>query len=460
MVESSVGLPEVGGASPVGKGSGPAAAKGGSGDAFAQTLQDKQRDLSTGGADKSREAARGRPDETTNRRNQEAQETETKAKKTEERGEQDTERRTEARRADDDKAQAEKTRQEALRKADEGDDGASRGEGGDEGGEEQAEAERLRLEELRRAAEEEAEAAAGENPGGKELPAQASAVAAWAVTQAGSGQSAKAAEGESDTALPGNRRLDWLRGQIAGDARRADVDADTAADDEQRLLQAARDQAARLRPAADGLFNESKGPREGGRDRGGEAFLRSLQQARARDGTTPQPTTGNSAAAPQQNNPSTASGPVQLNVPTPVNQQGWDQALGERVQWMAKDGLQEARLQLSPRHLGPIEVRISVNNDQASVNFTAHHALTRDAIEQAMPRLREMLAEQGLDLAQSNVSDQGAQGREQAGEGPGDDGPGGGSAGHGLAADEGDPEEGGVEVHETVVGVGGLDYYA
>ena len=56
-----------------------------------------------------------------------------------------------------------------------------------------------------------------------------------------------------------------------------------------------------------------------------------------------------------------------------------------------------------PEELGPVEVRISVRESDATVTFVAPHADARAALEQAMPRLREMLAAQGLALADSAV---------------------------------------------------------
>lgn len=96
--------------------------------------------------------------------------------------------------------------------------------------------------------------------------------------------------------------------------------------------------------------------------------------------------------------------PAQMSIALPMQQSGWDQAMGERVVWMARSNIQQAQIQLNPRELGPIEIKISVQNDQTHVNFVAHHATTRDAIEAALPRLREMLGEQGLNLGQADVS--------------------------------------------------------
>ncbi len=72
--------------------------------------------------------------------------------------------------------------------------------------------------------------------------------------------------------------------------------------------------------------------------------------------------------------------------------------------WMTQNGLQTGSLRVSPEHLGPVEVQISVQNGDASVWFGATHPDTRAALEQALPRLREMFAGQGMTLTDSGVS--------------------------------------------------------
>ncbi|MCK5639758.1 MAG: flagellar hook-length control protein FliK [Gammaproteobacteria bacterium] len=120
------------------------------------------------------------------------------------------------------------------------------------------------------------------------------------------------------------------------------------------------------------------------------------------------PSAGSSLSGPQ------ANGPMVLNLATHVQQPGWNQALGERVVWLSRQGVQEAQIQLTPRHLGPIEVRIMMNDDQASVVFTSQNPVTREALESAMPRLREMMADSGLNLVQSDVSQESPERRRQA----------------------------------------------
>jgi flagellar hook-length control protein FliK len=82
----------------------------------------------------------------------------------------------------------------------------------------------------------------------------------------------------------------------------------------------------------------------------------------------------------------------------------WNKDLGERIVWMAGKNLSAAEIKLNPQHLGPISVRIEMNNDQATIAFTAQHAAVREAIEASLPKLREMMSHQQLNLVDINVS--------------------------------------------------------
>lgn len=82
----------------------------------------------------------------------------------------------------------------------------------------------------------------------------------------------------------------------------------------------------------------------------------------------------------------------------------WGGAVGEKILWMANQNHQVAELHLNPPNLGPLEVRLTVSNDQVSALFVSHHSAVREAIETAMPRLREMMADNGIMLGNTMVS--------------------------------------------------------
>ncbi len=139
----------------------------------------------------------------------------------------------------------------------------------------------------------------------------------------------------------------------------------------------------------------------------------------------PQGTTLAPAAVPLA--PVTAAPPAEPAMPAPqlhsainvaVQESAWGEQLGERVQLMANSRLQSAEIRLTPAELGPVRVQVAIDDGNATVTFHAQHALTRDAIEQAMPRLRELLSESGLTLQQASVgADDSRQGSLEAGAG-------------------------------------------
>lgn len=102
--------------------------------------------------------------------------------------------------------------------------------------------------------------------------------------------------------------------------------------------------------------------------------------------------------------PGTTVTPAGLVIAQPIQHPGWPQSVGERVQWMLGQHVQAAHIRLNPPELGPIEVRILMQHDQTSVQFNAHHAHVRDALESTLPRLRDMLGDQGVQLGQLNVN--------------------------------------------------------
>ena len=87
-----------------------------------------------------------------------------------------------------------------------------------------------------------------------------------------------------------------------------------------------------------------------------------------------------------------------------VGSTAWDHALGQRVVWMAGAHEQTASLTLNPPDLGPLQVVLSVTNNQADAMFVAAQPEVRQALEAALPRLREMLGDAGVTLREATVS--------------------------------------------------------
>ena len=112
------------------------------------------------------------------------------------------------------------------------------------------------------------------------------------------------------------------------------------------------------------------------------------------------------AGLPPQPLPAQASTPVaHASIASPLSHPAFGDDLAHRVLLFAGQRVQSAEISLTPADLGPIRVSLELRGQEASVQFNAAHAATRSAIEDALPRLREMLAAQGLQLAQADVGD-------------------------------------------------------
>ncbi|MBY6105221.1 flagellar hook-length control protein FliK [Ferrimonas balearica] len=124
--------------------------------------------------------------------------------------------------------------------------------------------------------------------------------------------------------------------------------------------------------------------------------------------------------------------------------------LRERLAVMINTDRMTAELRLDPPELGALQVRIQMNGDQAQVQIQTQHAQARDLLEQALPRLREMLQGQGIQLADANVSHQ------QHSEGQAD----GGSGFGGQSGVDGGAEDAVAHQISNRNAEGGIDFYA
>ena len=104
--------------------------------------------------------------------------------------------------------------------------------------------------------------------------------------------------------------------------------------------------------------------------------------------------------------PLAPASPAVAQVAAPVGSPDWAQQLGDRVAVLVNQNLTNAQIKLSPTHLGPLEIRISLSDGQASVAFTTHSQVTREALEAAAPRLHEALSAQGFGSVNVDVSQQ------------------------------------------------------
>lgn len=97
---------------------------------------------------------------------------------------------------------------------------------------------------------------------------------------------------------------------------------------------------------------------------------------------------------------------VHMSIETPVRHPAFPQELAERIVWLSNRQGHMAAIALNPSHLGPLEVKLSLTAGEAGAQFFSPHPQVREAIEAALPRLREMLAEAGINLGQTQVRDE------------------------------------------------------
>lgn len=141
--------------------------------------------------------------------------------------------------------------------------------------------------------------------------------------------------------------------------------------------------------------------------------------------------------------------------PTPkpvLGDDGFDQAIGARLGWLADQKIGHAHIRLSPDDMGPVDVRLQLNGDKVHASFSSPHVDVRQALENSLPRLRELLGEQGFQLAHADVGHQA----------PGGDGNASGPSGGGGLAGDGEPApgDGSVSSAQLIRQRGLLDAYA
>lgn len=119
------------------------------------------------------------------------------------------------------------------------------------------------------------------------------------------------------------------------------------------------------------------------------------------------------SAARVQTDPALALRGYTTSVDVPVGQADWGDKVMGKLTWLTARNMSMAEIHLSPADLGPMEVKVRMHNDQASITVHAANPMVRDQLEQHSHRLRDMLSEQGVSLERFDVSDQS---RQQSGE--------------------------------------------
>lgn len=134
------------------------------------------------------------------------------------------------------------------------------------------------------------------------------------------------------------------------------------------------------------------------------------QQAQSDSATdTPALSTHSATATHTAGRSHETAAPTPQNTPSitaHLHDNKWSQQLSDRVLWLARGDVQNAQINITPAHLGPIQISLSLNGEQMTAHFVSANQEVRQALEDALPRLREMLAGAGINLGQANVGSQ------------------------------------------------------
>ncbi|WP_111976687.1 flagellar hook-length control protein FliK [Algibacillus agarilyticus] len=132
------------------------------------------------------------------------------------------------------------------------------------------------------------------------------------------------------------------------------------------------------------------------------------------------------------------------------------ETINENVKYLINSRVQSAEIRLDPPELGQMQIKINMNGDQASVSIVVQNPQAKEMLDQAVPRLREMLENAGIQLGESNIEQRNGQ---QAKQGQGEQGKGKGS-GNEQAGTEQNDDNLGAESKIINGHLGEVDYYA
>lgn len=111
--------------------------------------------------------------------------------------------------------------------------------------------------------------------------------------------------------------------------------------------------------------------------------------------------------------------PTMPTLPATVGTPDWNNQLGQQMIRLGRaGGEQRVELRLHPAELGPLTVQLKMGDQGAQAQLLSAHAPVRQALEQALPQLREALADQGIELSEANVGEH-PQGSNADGQTPG-----------------------------------------
>lgn len=95
---------------------------------------------------------------------------------------------------------------------------------------------------------------------------------------------------------------------------------------------------------------------------------------------------------------------AQINETIHTSKANFAVAAHERVMLMSNNGVNFADIRLDPADLGKMQIKMTQEGDQVNVSFVVQQPHAKEALESALPKLKELLAEQGIELGEGAIS--------------------------------------------------------
>lgn len=100
-----------------------------------------------------------------------------------------------------------------------------------------------------------------------------------------------------------------------------------------------------------------------------------------------------------------ANSPVIISLPVAVDQPRWQESLAQQIILFKRHNIEQAEIRLHPEELGSLQIKLSMHDGKMQLHMAAAVGVVKGILESALPYLRTSLAEQGIELQQTEVTD-------------------------------------------------------
>jgi len=138
-----------------------------------------------------------------------------------------------------------------------------------------------------------------------------------------------------------------------------------------------------------------------------------------------------------------------------INRKDFTNAVKEKVMVMINQKINQLEIRLDPAELGSMHVKLNLQNEQAAVSFIVQNSQAKEALEQNMHKLKDMLSESGVDVGESSIEQQDQSAGEQ-----GESSEGRAAANNGGLNSNGEDEVVQSRANLYKASATGVDYYA